>query len=1307
MNSMHKLFQFENKDDDDIYINAFFRKNIFRKYEFKSKHYDKPKSDVIKNKSGAHFKRVSNNSWYDTSVYNKEKDIYLLCKEMKNENKSINILRSVEKNEEIQQVVNTYENAQNKTNTKNVYNLQIDKYTDIHNNVLKNNPYNSLYMNKKGKNNKLLNIENKIHTDLLIGKPSVDKPSVDKPSVDKPSGDKPSVDKLNVDKPSGDKTNSNIKDCRGGDELEEKNKNIKTEKNILKPKNVIKNNLRLKKENITRTSSAYCDDNIEKDYFKKRWKSNLVNCKILKGKVIQKKWIENINSEFDINNLDELKNKSIFLNNNNNTNKFKNIRCLHLKDKKNNYLDHLINSNYIYNKKHKYFKREKMLFPKIENMVEIENYNLEQGGERKKNLKKNNKINQDFENEYYNNKKESSNNLLFDISVSQNYEINYDDMSKKKEKDKIEKNDISKKKEIYNLIEKIELNEIQKSIKTKNKYYSKHMNSNKIINREISDDIVKKIKDTQLCIHDYSFNSNDKNIQFAKGNISDNISIDFKIYKPILMNYATQIIIEMGNKILKNIYINEYPQTFNVIIQKINKTNNEQIINKIRNKMNSIKDEDLIKFVYLNNYKEIGYSYICIKNLVKFGMDGGMFILVSNEKKESVNHKHFMHSQIIPINKQEINILKPKIFMNYKIYCPKLFIDNLPINEIITSNEKIKYLEDMIRQLYVFIQNSYSIKYTKNIVNPKEIKARVIYHRSKGSEKDAEDIINKKKYPSYKIENLEIKKKSKPKKICKNYDTINEISQIYEKKQIQNDTYKYLTFPHSNSTQNIEQNKNCNKIKNTNNVYIQIETELNDTSVNITNKSNNSTDKANSNSLNSLNGTSDANKENCLNIEETKEDMNLSANDKDDKKKPENEISKTNKNMKNDSDTRKINIQKEIYLDEINESVTDNIYNLSEVKTQKCKTKKEQKNNIILSSKINEITNENKNKINELCNVIEKLKIELESKNLEINKLKHSNNNINILYKSCHKKIYNHEEKKKKKKKKVQMFKNNILLSKFNGIYNCEITHQNLEKNILINSSIENKCYFEKEDEEITKEPYPNVNNNISFFNLNMKEKKINYNEQKEELQSNNHDTDMEKQCIDDVVDTNTTLNEIDVEEEDNTLSHKKTKQHLANIENKLIEFEMLLKNNELIKNELNKNELNKNELNKNELNKNELNKNELNKNEVNKNEVNKNELNKNELNENELNENELNKNEPLLLDVNDSKNNENKNLDEYEDINYNEEIYEQSIVDNLDNEKCFTNKIKKINKYDNNIRFNFPLNFVKRGSHNSSPEPN
>ncbi|EAA20412.1 hypothetical protein [Plasmodium yoelii yoelii] len=435
--------------------------------------------------------------------------------------------------------------------------------------------------------------------------------------------------------------------------------------------------------------------------------------------------------------------------------------------------------------------------------------------------------------------------------------------------------------------------------------------------------------------------------------------------------------------------------------------------------------------------------------------------------------------------------------------------------------------------------------------------------------------------------------------------------------------------------------------------------------------------------------------------------MNLSANDKDDKKKPENEISKTNKNMKNDSDTRKINIQKEIYLDEINESVTDNIYNLSEVKTQKCKTKKEQKNNIILSSKINEITNENKNKINELCNVIEKLKIELESKNLEINKLKHSNNNINILYKSCHKKIYNHEEKKKKKKKKVQMFKNNILLSKFNGIYNCEITHQNLEKNILINSSIENKCYFEKEDEEITKEPYPNVNNNISFFNLNMKEKKINYNEQKEELQSNNHDTDMEKQCIDDVVDTNTTLNEIDVEEEDNTLSHKKTKQHLANIENKLIEFEMLLKNNELIKNELNKNELNKNELNKNELNKNELNKNELNKNEVNKNEVNKNELNKNELNENELNENELNKNEPLLLDVNDSKNNENKNLDEYEDINYNEEIYEQSIVDNLDNEKCFTNKIKKINKYDNNIRFNFPLNFVKRGSHNSSPEPN
>ncbi|CXI66913.1 conserved Plasmodium protein, unknown function [Plasmodium berghei] len=1303
MNSMHKLYQFENKDDD-IYINSFFRKNLFRKYEFKSKHYDKPKSDVIKNKSGAHFKRVSNNSWYDTSVYNKEKDIYLLCKEMKNENNSINILSSVEKNEEIKKIVNTYENVQNKMNTKNIYNFKIDKYTDMHNNILKNNQYNSLYMNKKGKNNKLLNIknnsniietntsrniENKIYTEL--------------------------IGNINVDK-----INSNIKDSKGEDEekeneLEEKNKNRKIEKYILKPKNVIKSNLRLKKENITRTSSAYCDYNIEKNYFKKRSKSNIVNCKVLKGKVIQKKWIETFNSEFDINNLDELKNKSIFLNNN--TNKFKNIRCLCSKNKKENDWDHLINSSYIYSKynnKNKYFKSEKMLFPKIENILEMENCNLEQGEEKKKNLKKNNKIltidnsknrkiSQVFDNKFYqinetvdtnneySNKKESSNNLLFDISTPQNDEINFDDYNKKKndkqigkesedldaiqieskkkkkEKDNIEKNDISKNKEIYNLMGKIELNEIHKSIKTKNKYYSKQINSNQIINRGISYEIVKKMDESQISIHDYNFNSNDKNIQYPKGNISDNISIDFKIYKPILMNYPTQIIIEIGNKVLKSVYINEYPQTFNVIIQKMNKTNNEQIISKIRNKMNSIKDEDLIKFVYLNDHKEIGYSYICIKNVLKLGMDGGMFILVSNEKKESMNHKHFMHSQIIPINKQEIDILKPKIFMNYKIYCPKLFIDTLPINEIITFNEKIKYLEDMIRQLYAFIQNSYPIKYTKNIINPKEIKARIIYHRSKGLEKNAENIINKKKYQSYKIENLEIRKKSKPPKICKNYDTINEFNQIYEKKKIQNNTYEYLTFSHSNDTQNIEQKKNYNKIKNTNNVYIQIEKELNDTSTNITNKPNNSTYKTNLNNINVKN------KENCFDIEVIKKNMNTLPNDKNHKKKPENEIYKTNKNIQNNSDTTKINIQKEICLDEINKSVTDNIYNLSEVKTQKYKTKKEQKNRIILSSKINEISNENKNKIDELCNVIEKLKIELESKNLEISKLKHSNNNINILYKSCYKKMYNHEEKKKKKK--VQMFKNNILLSKFNGMYNCEITHENLEKNVLINPSIEKKCYFEKEDEEITKEPYPNVNN-IFFSNLNMKEKKINYNGQKEELQSNNHDTDIGNQCIDDVVDTNTTLNEIDVGKGDNTISHKKAKQHLANIENKLIEFEMLLRNNELIKHELNKfsvedivNDENSKYDKSDDQNKEPI------------------------------------KNELLLLDVNDSKNNGNKNLGEYEDINYNEEMHEQSIVDNLDNEKCFTNKVKKVNKYDNNIRFNFPLNFVKSCSHNSSPE--
>ncbi|CAD2095732.1 conserved Plasmodium protein, unknown function [Plasmodium vinckei brucechwatti] len=1215
MNSMHKLYHFENKDDD-IYINSFFRKNIFRKYEFKPKYCDKPKCDTTKNKSGAHFKRVSNNSWYDTSAYNKEKDIFLLCKEMKNENNPINILRSLGKAEEIKKGVNNYEN---------VYNFKIDKYTDIHNNILKNNPYNSLYMNRKGRNNKSMNIK--------------DNSSIVEINASLNIENKTSTELV-------DKIRYSTKDHKGKyeekeNELEEKNKNIKTEKYILRPRNVIKSNLRLKKENLTRTSSAYCNDNIEKDYFKKRCKSNIVNCKVMKGKGIQKKWINNFNFEFDINNLDEFKNKSICLNNNNN--KFKNVRDLRLKDKKENYWDHLIDSSYVYNKynkKHKYAKKEKMLSPKIENMIDIENCNLEQGEERKKNLKKNNKIltidnsknrkiNQLFDNKFYQlnenpkktpsldeidtnneykNKKESYNKLLLDIYDTQTSEISFDEHHKKEEAKHMGK-------------ESVELDvtqfESEKKMKEKNKCYSKYMDYNISINRNISDEIDKKVEDSQICINDYNFNSNDKSIQFSKGNMSDNISIDFKIYKPILMNFVTQIIVEMGNRILKSVYINEYPQTFNVIIQKMNKANNEQMINKIRNKMISIKDEDLIKFIYLNNYKEIGYSYICIKNVLKLGMDGGMFILVSNEKKESINHKHFMHSQIIPINKQEINILKPKIFMNYKIHCPKLFIDLLPINEIITFKEKIKYFEDMIRQLYVFIQNSYSMKYTKNIFNPKEIKARIVYHRSKGLDNGAENIINKKKCPSYKIENLEVRKKNKCKKISKNCDNINEFSQVYEKKPIQNNTYDE---------------------------HIQTEKELNNTTLNMTNKSNNSVHKT------VLNNINVKNKENYLDIEMIKKSINTPS---------DNKTHKTSEKFQSNSNTKKINIQKEISLDEMNESGTDNAHNYGEAKIQKCKTKKEKKTRIILSSKMTEINNENKNKIDELYNIIEKLKREVESKNLEINKLKHSNNNIKILYKSCYKKMYNHEEKKKKKK--IQICRNNLFLSKFNDVYNYEIAHEDVEKNVSINPSIENTSYSEKENEEITEVLKPNIN---------MKEEKINNNEQKEESQPN-------KCEIDSVVDANTTLNKIGMEERNNTISHKKTKQHLDNIENKLIEFGMLLENNELIKHELIKHELIKHELNKLDV-------------------VN---------DESDDQDKEPTQNELPLPDVNDSKNSQRNNLDEYDDINYNEEICEEPIVDNLDSEKCFTNKIKKINKYDNNIRFNFPLNFVKSCSRNSSPE--
>lgn len=52
---------------------------------------------------------------------------------------------------------------------------------------------------------------------------------------------------------------------------------------------------------------------------------------------------------------------------------------------------------------------------------------------------------------------------------------------------------------------------------------------------------------------------------------------------------------------------------------------------------------------------------------------------------------------------QEVHIMKSKIFLNYKINCPKFLINTISPSDIITTKDKIKYLEDMIREIYIIL----------------------------------------------------------------------------------------------------------------------------------------------------------------------------------------------------------------------------------------------------------------------------------------------------------------------------------------------------------------------------------------------------------------------------------------------------------------------------------------------------------------------------------------------------------------------------------------------------------------------------
>ncbi|SBS93870.1 conserved Plasmodium protein, unknown function [Plasmodium ovale curtisi] len=251
-------------------------------------------------------------------------------------------------------------------------------------------------------------------------------------------------------------------------------------------------------------------------------------------------------------------------------------------------------------------------------------------------------------------------------------------------------------------------------------------------------------------------------------NVSENISliIDFKIYKPILMKSITQVNVYIDDKALKSIYINEYPQSFSVVIQQTSKINNEKCLVKMKKKLINIKEKNILKFIYLNNEKAIGCSYISIKHLLCLGIEGGIFLLVNDNKKESKDVSSFLPSYVIPFNKQEINILKSKIFFNYKILCPKFLVDSISLCDLVTTREKISYLEDMVRQMYNLIQDSALVKYMKcgRIISEGGNKTpyrRVTSHRQE--EEKAEVEVKIEAQPGTKVEGkVEAKLEAQP-----------------------------------------------------------------------------------------------------------------------------------------------------------------------------------------------------------------------------------------------------------------------------------------------------------------------------------------------------------------------------------------------------------------------------------------------------------------------------------------------------------------------------------------------------------------
>ncbi|SOV18096.1 conserved Plasmodium protein, unknown function [Plasmodium gaboni] len=735
-----------NRRQEKILSSSFIKTNSYGKNEYKSKSMYSP-IDNINNLNNECFERISKNSWYDTSCLKRNKkndDIFLFCIENKKKNDNSQTNRSYNKSENVSNdIVNTFSTLNEKRNNNIIMPM----------NVLKT------YINDESSNE---NGKKKIKKKKKKGYYNCNYVNYD--------NNLESYKSISI---------NNIK-------KKYKNKSI-----IKKSYNLFNTDCYNKKEHVKNGSSLTSNTpkNVKADMFKK--------CNNDFNKLLTTKGFKN---ELSMNNKMSLNNKDI-------RNVFPNYERTNSLNYYNNYDRHKINKNHNLDVKNENIYMKRYNIPHMYNDDNIyerydENILVQDLQEKKKkkitttnlestnnniieNKKKttlicNNKKNENIHSYFNNNNNHYFNNIdghdtdsTFYEKKKNEYKVNsflpsnssYHSKGEKLKDDnyiymknhaKLKKNHIDEKEKKKSYLRsplKIS-HSTSKSIilkKIMNDYTNdENINSNILLSNNNPQELYIN-NDSKLCLDDKSlfYTNNESKISFT---------IDFKIYPPILMKNITQLNIFIENKMIKNIYISEFPQTFSVILQHCIKINNEKAYIKIKNKIIHMKETNVIKFVFFKNEKVIGCSYISIINLLNLGLEGGVFLLVEEYKNENnkkknmqiknsqkvndvheiknsqkVNDVHeIKNSQKvndvyekkndcdnfhkIPINMQDVQIMKSKIFLNYKINCPKFLINTISPSDIITTKEKIKYLEDMIRQIYYSFQ-SYNINQTIRSTN--------------------------------------------------------------------------------------------------------------------------------------------------------------------------------------------------------------------------------------------------------------------------------------------------------------------------------------------------------------------------------------------------------------------------------------------------------------------------------------------------------------------------------------------------------------------------------------------------------------